>query len=827
MNLFANIVNAARAARTAWAANATPKQDAAPKTGKPKSGRVVIPSERGFEIADLFTAELSPANVSPVLRDAVNGDPERMFAIYDRMLESDGHLRSVYDTRKKALGGLAWELVPASEVGRHPKINEEKAKAAHEHCAEMLADIDNFDAALRWLHDAIGRGIKIAELEWRNQKPVAAHCIEDCLLRGDMMNPRRIRIATETDWKGIAVDEFPPGKFIVHAPESIGGLPIRGGLHRTAVLLFLAKRMGIQSWIIFNELYGQPIAVGKYGSEADTAVRRELTSVLRELGANRGGMFPAGTEIELLEAAAKGILPQQAFAKYVDSEFSKHYLGQTLTTELGDVGSQAAATVHNDVRDDRRDDDVRAEGETIRSQLILPICRIQFGEDAALHAPYFRRVVEEARDLLDECELLDRVVNRLGAKVPKSVISDDLGIRLVEGEKPEDPLPGATGADPFGNDLAFNRAIVGRKDGGKGIVRAANRTLADIAKRRRTAVSKTASWIIAAVAAFGIHAGNVTASMQAFIDKKRTLETALADLPELFDQLPIEDAVHLENELFAAAKMAGIEHAQRQLARLLFARNKIESGKQEGRKGSPKLVRALNAADIDFARIPFVKAIEALRDRIGLTPEEFELLDAEARSRAWRVAGVANMEMLAVMHQALVKSIAEGETSRDFRLRVPQMVEAAGWSGENPWHADLVHYQNFVMAHSAGRYAEYKEFGAAGWRFVANGETCPLCEPFVNKVFSLDDRKAFPPVHFWCDCEDEVIFEDEVEGVTLDQSATIKSAALDAVRAKPSAFNWDPASYANLVPLKLGGFPDALRPVFESFARERGWEVAA
>jgi hypothetical protein len=86
-----------------------------------------------------------------------------------------------------------------------------------------------------------------------------------------------------------------------------------------------------------------------------------------------------------------------------------------------------------------------------------------------------------------------------------------------------------------------------------------------------------------------------------------------------------------------------------------------------------------------------------------------------------------------------------------------------------------------------------------------------------------DDRKAFPPIHFWCDCEDEPVFEgefDTAETATFDE---IKAPDLAAEQARPSGFKWDPAQYANLEPLDLRGFPLELQPMFEAFAKRRGF----
>lgn len=226
------------------------------------------------------------------------------------------------------------------------------------------------------------------------------------------------------------------------------------------------------------------------------------------------------------------------------------------------------------------------------------------------------------------------------------------------------------------------------------------------------------------------------------------------------------------------------------------------------------------AERIDFERLPFIEAIESLRDRIGLNPEEFIALDREARSRAFRVAGVWNMDLLAAVHTNLLLSIKNGETARDFRLRVlPEMADREGWTGENPWHADVVFYQNFAMSHAAGRQRQYEEFEIPAWRFVATGDSCPICEPQVNHIFRVGDTARMPPLHFWCDCESEPVFEDEVDKAgALSSSAELKNTALEAEHERPSGFKWDVRQYGNLEPINLSKYSPDLREAFHRFA---------
>ncbi|MCB9852775.1 MAG: DUF935 family protein [Phycisphaerales bacterium] len=770
----------------------------------PKPGVTIVAPEASQ--ADYFAGDITPKKLKAVLRTAAEGDPRDQSQLFDTMLDRDGHLRSVYETRLLGINGLDWELVPANEIGKHPKINEGTAQRVHEYCAEVLASIFGFDDALSHLSDAIGRGVMAAEVEYQGQVPVAIHPIESILLTGDKDDQRRLRIVTDDNTDGELIDEYPLGKFIVHSPKTIGGSRFRGGLLRPALFPFMMKRYGLKYWQIGIELFGLPMTIAKYGEASDTKVRSELTAMLKTLGLNRGGIFPVGCELEIKEFNQPGAWPHERMLKYCDAEFSKEFLGQTLTTEIGETGgAKAAAVVHDEVREDLRDSDIRNEGATIREQLLVPMAIREFGEDGRLHAPYFRRVIEEARDLLATADLLDKAVNRLGAKIPKSVVEDELGVRLIDDEDRDEPLPGATTSSPFGEFPGPNRDSV---------LMSPHRALETIVRRRRSSASKLASWLFAAVAMSMAHTENVLGAVSDFVSRRRDLPTALADLPQVFDELPTDEMSAMQEQFILASRMSG----------MLMTRTKIErrTNRETLAVHSGRII--VPQAEFNFDSIPFVEAIDALRERLDLNPVAFERLDTEARSRAFRVAAVWDMQLLSQIHTELAASIEAGETARDFKLRLPQMADRNGWSGENPWHADLVQFQNFASSHGAGRYEQYGDYGIERWRFVANGDSCPICSPVIGKIFLLIDRRFFPPLHFLCDCEDEAVFEDEFAG-EFDDSRRFDHPAYDKYIAKPSAYRWDPASYAKLEPLNLSSIVPELQPRFRAVAERFGWEV--
>lgn len=805
----------------------------------PQSGPVIVGQAPKSAIADYFTGDLTPDKLKSVLSAAASGDIATQNQMFDTMLERDSRLRSVYETRRMALTGLDWQLMPSSEVSKSTRINPTLAEKMRAYCLDVLAEIAGFEQAVNEMTDAIGRGVMVCEVVWDSQVPIEMQCLSAALLTGDSQDLSKVRVLTDADSQGVDISHLPPGKFIQHAPATIGGNRFRGGLLRPAMLGFMLKRYGLRWWFDAIERFGTPMTIAKYGQAADAEVRKKLLEMIRDMGVSRGGVFPAGCDVELVEMAkgsGSAQFPHAELIKYVDAEFAIEMLGQELTTAMSESGgSYAAAAVHDRVRGDLLAADIRNERNTLREQLLVPLCVLEFGEEARGHAPYFGRVIEEVKDKQATATLISTAVNELGAEIPASVVETELGVPLVEGADREAALPGRVTESPFGmgamkRPLAGGRGSVQVSHGGTtqpcGCEVSAHSALATIAKRG-SAMGRLSAWIIAAAFASTAHSQNVIAAVQAMIERRERsdrsgdLSHINADLPGMIDSLPVEDLVELQRQFILAGRLAGVENA-RQKVTTKSTKNAKGVRSLRGLRGS---TLSAHADRIDFPALPFVEAIVMLRDRLNLTPEQFESLDAQARSRAFRVAGLWNMQMLADVHNALTASMERGETVRDFRLALPQMGEQRGWTGENPWHASVVHFQNFAMAHAAGRLGEYVDYGVERWRFVSVGESCPICEPMIGKVFAMSDRRFYPPLHFWCDCEEEPVFEGEAAAGETADSLEIINPALDQEQARPSGFKWDVAAYANLEPVDLTRFPEPLRAAFEGYAKANGWDV--
>lgn len=799
----------------------------AASTTPPKPGRISIPRREDF--GNFFAAELTLDTLNRVFRGALAGEAADVSTLYDKMLQRDAHIRA--ESRKcfAAVRGLKWEILPASPLDDDDdEFNEDLANEIAGYCRRVTRRMEGLDEALNHLILARGTGLMVAELEWETvegkRTPVAAHTVPFANLRFDASEPWRLRIVTAGETQGVYADQFADGKFICAAPELMSGNPLVGGLYFASLLWYMFKVWDVRFLMTALELFGQPYRTVTYRESAGDDEKRELLRMLTEMGQTAGGIFPEGTTFELHASGisnSQSQWPQERVLELFNKEITKLWTGGTLTTAMDKAGgSQAAATVHADRLEEFRDEVIEAESQWMERDLYSPFVRYQFGEEAAAYVPTFRRVVEEAKDIEAMGRAFSISVNDLGAPIPMRVIEDELGHPLVEGTDREAPLPGRRAGS--GLEEGFDGDDVRRSENRRALRKTSNRALDKILSRR-SPLASIGPWLIGAILA----SQTVT---ERIVD---AFDVALAPfndvtLPAAATALPAEMADALA-QAFADVSEGEPNSDMAELNRQLLLATRLHGERQSQVKAAAarsRNARTINAERIEFGRLPFVEAIESLRDRVGLDPETFIELDADARSRAFRVAGVWNMDLLAVLHTNLVRTLANGETVRDFRLRVlPEMTDRAGWTGENPWHSNVVFYQNFAMAHAAGRFRQYEELEISYWRFTAHGDTCPICTPQVGKVYRTTDTRYVPPLHFFCDCIDEVVFDEELVPGELRDSANDPNPALAKYHEQPSAFKFNVRQYAALEPIRIDKYPAEFRPAFKRLAESRNWQT--
>lgn len=180
---------------------------------------------------------------------------------------------------------------------------------------------------------------------------------------------------------------------------------------------------GMEFWSTFMEQYGMPFMIGKYDRNKPAEEKNELFSALKAMVQNAVGVIPNDGSIEIINPDKSG--SNTVYKDYItkcENNISKIILGQTLTTDIGSVGSYAASATHQEVRGDLIQNDVRLCEKTINN-LIFKIHNLNFNN---LDMPSFSIYDEEGVD--QTIAERDNKVKTLGVNFSREYIKKTYGL---------------------------------------------------------------------------------------------------------------------------------------------------------------------------------------------------------------------------------------------------------------------------------------------------------------------------------------------------------------------------------------------------------------
>ena len=374
---------------------------------------------------------LTPQRLARIFKEADQGDVTRQAELFEEMEEKDLHLAGVLQSRKLAVTGLDWEILPASDDSEDKRI----AAAAK----EMTEYIENLDEVLLDILDAVGKGFSVGEVMWEvSEGQVWAKTIEWVHQRRFTFNSPNALLKYPkliTDDAPVWGEDLPPNKFMFHRHKARSGATPRGGILRPCAYMYLFKNYDIKDWLIFNELFSVPMRVGKYKPGATPKDIEALKQAVFNLGVDAAAVISESTMIELIESKVTGSNnSHEKFAEFCDHAMSKAVLGHTGNAEgtPGKLGSESEAT---ELRQDLLESDAKALMKTVKFQLIAPWVMFNFGPGKGV--PIFVLHCEEEDDLEKTAKVYGTLVNEVNFEgIPESHIYERFGIpRPVGGEK--------------------------------------------------------------------------------------------------------------------------------------------------------------------------------------------------------------------------------------------------------------------------------------------------------------------------------------------------------------------------------------------------------
>jgi phage gp29-like protein len=361
------------------------------------------------------------------------------FSYLREMEQKNGFLYGVLRTRQQSLLSKRWEVQPASDDPHDMMI------AAF--VQDSLERIEgSFMDDLRCIGSAIRYGYSVSELVW---EPWSTHAYGDRLTLRAIKDKAPDQFTFSTDaygnviglnqQQGAKTRSLPLGKFVHFAFEAEAENPYGHGLLSRCYWHDWFMREGWKFWAVYLERFGSPLVRATVPPGTKQSERDDLQRVIESIQQRTGVVIPEGFALDFVEATRNGIAGYREFIEEQKEAIAIVVLGQTLTTYVGQRGSQALGNVHQNTKNDIIIADAEALATLVNEQIVRRLVDANFaGVD---RYPVWMWQLTSVDDL----EAFARILTRLrgsGMDVPVEWVSRTFGIRL--------PRPGerVLGGDP-------------------------------------------------------------------------------------------------------------------------------------------------------------------------------------------------------------------------------------------------------------------------------------------------------------------------------------------------------------------------------------------
>jgi len=370
---------------------------------------------------------LTPGDVSAILRDADAGQPARLVDLLNESRQKDGHLQGVMSTRDRAVSLVDLDFVAPEDAKR----NEQKASDL---CKRIRDEFRNWPLLIQHLTGGgFAHGHATATIRWEKTSdglllPVECgpiHARDFCFARSDgSLRYKR----SLNDLEGIDLLAENPGRIVQLQRRIVGDVPAREGLARLLIWAALFRNWGLRDWIALGEIGWKPWRLGRYKTGTPAKDIDTLVDALERIGSHGVAAFPDSAEISVEWPKGFGSQNSSTHRELFDTlgrELSKAVLGQTTTTEAGPNGDRASTETRDQVRMDIREEDCVSVAAALRYHLFIPA--IAANIPGRLRVPVALFQTEEATDRRDFAQAV-KLLRDSGLRIPAKWVRDELGM---------------------------------------------------------------------------------------------------------------------------------------------------------------------------------------------------------------------------------------------------------------------------------------------------------------------------------------------------------------------------------------------------------------
>lgn len=348
---------------------------------------------------------------------------------------ADDHLTAVMGTRQASVKGMTWDVTLGESDDRILKAVDNMLKGINKNHNGMgiYRMIDDILQANPW-------GMSCCEVIWKTGVnewlPVAVKGKPFRYFTFNNKNELKF-LSSGNSFDG---EKIPPKKILLARHWITSNSfenPYGDKLLSKSYWPVTFKRNGTQWWNVFVEKYAMPLLIGKVKPSVSETDREKLAEDLAEAVQDAVLLTSQDHEIEFQEPKSnRSSEIYEGLNHYMNSAISKIWLGQTLTTEMGDVGSYAASKTHQGVKDERRNQDKKMVESTFQT-LIDWFVELNFGE---AESPVFSLI--EPLGVNQELAERTKILSEAGVKHLAPFYMRNFGLEEDEFEIEEKPMEG-------------------------------------------------------------------------------------------------------------------------------------------------------------------------------------------------------------------------------------------------------------------------------------------------------------------------------------------------------------------------------------------------
>jgi phage gp29-like protein len=335
-----------------------------------------------------------------------------------REIAADPHVSCCIQTRKSGVLSMGWNL--SQNDATDDQLHFHKQWLENLNIKRIIAEILN----------APYYGFQVSEIIWAKQKngiiPADIKGRPNDNFLFDANNQLRFR-SKNNMWEG---ELIPEKKVILVQHNALNDNPYGERILSKCFWPVFFKKTGARFWAVFLEKFATPWVFGKTPKTTDDAETQLLLQALETLVQDGIAVIPDDASVEIMEAAGK-TASADIFEKFVthgENDCSKAILGQTLTTQIGDKGSYAAANIHNEVKQDIIDADKEMTENAIN--LIIRWCHQFNFNDHNIPTFYLYKEEEVKKEQAEK----DQILNNMGVSFNKLYFQRNYNLKEDEFE---------------------------------------------------------------------------------------------------------------------------------------------------------------------------------------------------------------------------------------------------------------------------------------------------------------------------------------------------------------------------------------------------------